>query len=153
MNDIPEDEARDLLARPLYCDECRDWEPAKGLKGVLETSCGLLNEEGTNVKLLLDLSFRRSPKTNTIRYVFSVFKRLPRGLDRVYQLDVSQWNRPVADKHNQSHEHVGNARNPGEASWQKWTFEEVMVYFCQQTNITFRPNLHHPEVLQLKGQK
>lgn len=153
MNDVPENEAVLLLSQPLVCEDCRDWEPIKEIIGRHETSCGLLNNQGINVRLFLDMSYRRSPKTNTVRCVFSVFKRLPRGLERVYQLDISQWNKPVNDKHSQSHEHVGTKRIPGDSAWQRWTFDDIMMYFCRRTNITFAPPLAHPEVLQLKEQK
>jgi hypothetical protein len=119
--DITESEARALLANPLYCEDCPDWTPRQQLKGSLETTCGLLDKDGISVRMLLELSFRRSAKTNNVRYLFSVFKRLPRGLERVYQLDVSQWNKPIFDKHNQSHEHIGATRIPGKSSWQQLT--------------------------------
>ncbi|MNT30549.1 hypothetical protein D3C72_1663480 [compost metagenome] len=116
-------------------------------------SCGLLDANGRSAKLIVELRFRRSSKTNVAQYVFSVFRRvLPKGLERVYQLDVMQWPKPVRDQHQMPHEHFGNERNLGDDSWAKWSYDEVLAYFCARTNITFVPPVPHPEELRLKGQ-
>ncbi|HBQ88685.1 MAG TPA: hypothetical protein DD803_04395 [Alcaligenes faecalis] len=154
MSKVNLHEARQLLSQRLTCEDSPDWAPLKGYKGFLSTSCGLLDTNGKSTRLIADLEFRRSPKTNVIRYVFSVYRReLRQGLERVYQLDVSQWPRPVKDLHQLPHEHMGDERTVGADHWSKWTYEEVLAYFCAQTNITFIPVVPHPEELRLKGQK
>lgn len=154
MSKVTLSEAKDLLSQPLTCEDSPDWSPTKGVKGLLSTSCGLLDSNGKSTKLIAELQYRRSAKTNVIRYVFSVYQRqLPKGLERVYQLDVPQWPRPVKDLHQLPHEHVGDERNLGADYWSKWQYEDVLEYFCTQTNITFMPDMPHPEELHLKGQK
>lgn len=153
MNDVPEAEARRLLANPLYCDDYPDWRPPKGTKGKLQVSCGLLNAEGVNVRLIADLIFSRSPSTRIVRYKFSVFLRGSSArLERVFQLDVSQWPRGAPSEHHRPHQHFGDNRQLGDATWASWTYDEVLERFCATTNITFRPPLPHPEELRLRGQ-
>lgn len=153
MNKVSGEEARKLLSQPLYCEDCPDWTAGRELKGLLSTSCGLLDSDGKSNKLIVELRYRRSAKTKTVQYVFSVFERSLGGLRRIYQLDITQWPRPVKDLHSMPHEHIGADRNDGDSTWSKWTFEQVLLHFCSQTNITFTPNIPHPEELRLKGQK
>ena len=152
MNDVPEDEARALLASPLFCDDCGQWRPPKGSKNIHETSCGLLDENGINVRLIVQLIFKRSVKTGLVSFQFSVFRRNPSGLERVYQLDVRGWPRGAPSNHHRPHEHFGDSRAIGNAAWEKWTYDEVMAYFCAATNIVFRPPVPHPEEFQLRRQ-
>ncbi|WP_238920911.1 hypothetical protein [Achromobacter xylosoxidans] len=153
MNNVTAEEALALLSSPLICEDCPDWVPGKELKGLLSTSCGLLDSTGRSAKLVAELRFRRSSKTHVAQYVFSVFRRtLPRGLERVYQLDILQWPKPVKDLHQMPHEHFGNERIQGDDSWSKWTYDEVLAHFCARANITFVPPVPHPEELRLKGQ-
>src|SRR5690625_1270095 len=152
MNDIPEDEARQLLTRPLFCEDCPEWRPPRGTKGMLQASCGLLDSDGINVQLIVDLIFKRSPKTDVVQYKFSVFRRGPAArLERVFQLDVTQWPKGFPSDHHKPHQHFGDKRNLADASWSDWTYDEVLKHFCAMTNITFQPPLSHPEELQLRG--
>ena len=152
MNDVPEAEARQLLASPLFCEDFPDWRPPKGTKGVHRVACGLLDSDGVNVRLVADLIFKRSPKTRLVQYKFSVFRRGPSArLERVFQLDVTQWPKGAPSKHHEPHEHFGDNREVGDAAWSKWTYDEVLARFCAMTNITFRPPLPHPEELHLRG--
>lgn len=151
MNNISEEEARALFIQPLICEDCSEWRYSPGVKGEMNTGAGLLNEQGVGVKLYADLTFRRSPKTNTVRYVFTVFRRGITGSERVYQLDITQWPKPVRDLHQMPHEHIGAGRYLGDDSWSTWTYHDVIARFCSQTNITFSPLIPDPEDFKLKG--
>ncbi|MGS1115991.1 hypothetical protein [Castellaniella sp. UC4442_H9] len=153
MNDVSEAEAREILAAALSCEDCPDWRPPKGTKGIHETSCGLLDSDGVNVRLVVDLIFKRSSKTGIVQYKFSVFRRgSPARLERVFQLDVIHWPKGAPSEHHKSHEHFGDNRTLGDASWEEWTYDDVMGRFRTMTNITFKPPVPHPEELQLRGQ-
>ncbi|MFY2945837.1 hypothetical protein ACOTF6_09430 [Achromobacter xylosoxidans] len=149
MNKIPEAEARAILATPRTCEDCRPWTPQKQLIGAYKTDTGLLDPAGVRSGLFVDLYFYRSPKTNICVYKFSVFKMTPSGSARVYQLDVRRSPKPIKDAHGMAHEHFGNGRTDGDASWNSWSYNEVMHYFCRQANITFDPALSHPEHFEL----
>lgn len=151
MNKVSEEEARSLFELPLVCEECPEWKYSPGVKGEMSTGAGLLNSHGVGVKLYTDLIFKRSPKTNTVRYIFSVFRRQISGIERIYQLDVMQWARPVRDLHQMPHEHMGTARNIGDDTWSTWNYHDVISRFCSQTNITFLPVINDPEDFKLKG--
>lgn len=152
MNDATEEEARRILAGPFVCEDCGEWTPSKSLNGLHETGCGLLGEDGVNLRLYVDMKYRRTEKTDSTHYMFTMFKRQPYGPERVYQLDVRQYPIVPRDAHSLPHEHIGNSRVTGDASWSKWTYDEVMAYFCRQANIEFRPTLPHPEEFRLKRQ-
>lgn len=154
MNTIKEEEALGLLAMPLTCEDYPDWVQSKEHKDLRAIACGLLDSNGKSVKLIAELRFRRSSKTKVVQYVFSVFRRvLSRGLERVYQLDITQWPKPVRDLHQLPHEHLGDTRAIGDDSWSTWTYDQVLAHFCSRTNIEFRPPAPDPEELRLKGQR
>lgn len=153
MNDIPEAEARTLLAKPLKCEDSPSWEPLRIQPDTFQIGVGVLDEFGIRTGLYVQLNFHRGLKTKSVTYQFSVFKRQPYGLERVYQLEVVQWSRPIKDAHKQSHEHFGDKRTPGDASWDNWQYDDVIKHFCSRTNIQFQPALMHPEHFQLRGQK
>ncbi|WP_119154170.1 hypothetical protein [Caldimonas tepidiphila] len=152
MQHIPEAEARALLAEPLICEDCPDWEHEKTQPHSLSTETGLVDADGIRTGLHVKLIFSRSPSTGIVRHIFTVYKRNPWGLTRVYQLEVSKWKKhQPKDKHQLSHEHIGRSRTEGDASWSHWTYDEIIVHFCRQTNITFKPPLSHPEDFRLRG--
>lgn len=151
MQDIPEAEARALLSGPLRCEDCDEWEPVRIQPGTFTTSAGVLDAHGVGTRLHVNLDYRNSQKTKTIKYVFSVFKRQPYGRDRVYQLEIVQSPSQSKDLHKRAHEHYGKARINVDASWCEWRYDEVLAYFCRQTNIAFEPKPPHPEHFQLKG--
>lgn len=150
MTDIPEAEARALLARQLYCHDIGEWSGWKLQQESVRAGMGLVDEQGLGVRLQVDLLFRRSKKTGTAHYIFTVFKQESYGLQRVYQLEVKQWARPVKDEHMRPHEHWGDSRVVGDKSWATWGFEQIIGYFCQQTGIVFQPAPTDPEAFELK---
>lgn len=81
----------------------------------------------------------------TTRYVFSIFLRKRYGQERVYQLEVVHGSPRSKDAHRRSHEHIGDLRLTGPAHWDNWSYHEVLVYFCAQTNIIFDPVLPSPK--------
>lgn len=151
MQDIPEYEARALLIEPRRCEDAPNWAPIKQQPGSFEIGVGVVDHEGKSTGLYVQLIFQRSYKTQIVRYRFTVFKRQRYGSDRVYQLQVNHFPRPVHDAHQRSHEHIGNRRVTGDAAWANWSYDDVIAYFCRQTNISFDPELLHPEHFRLVG--
>lgn len=150
MNDLPEEEARALLAEPLYCHEIEDWSDWKLQPGTVQASMGLVDHKGRGVRMQVALWYRKGAKTNLTHHVFTVFKQEPHGLERVYQLEIRQWGKALQDTHQMPHEHWGNARVVGTESWANWSYDQVLAYFCQQTKIVFEPPPEHPEYFALK---
>jgi hypothetical protein len=153
MIDLPESEARQLLNQELSCIDSPTWMPIKVQPGTSQIEVGVIDSSGHSARLLVQLIYKRSPKTKRISYRFSVFKRQPYGLERVYQLAIEQWPTQIKDLHTKSHEHFGDRRTIGHQSWDNWTFEEEILYFCQKTNIKFSPPISHPENFELIGGK
>ena len=151
MNIIPEMEARALLSTAMRCDMQGDWALEKVSPGTYVIESGLVDQEGVGTRMMVKLYFRRGHKTGIVNYVFSVFKRTPHSLDRIYQLDVRQNNRPIKNLHDRSHVHIGALRVPGLDEWSRWEFEDVLDYFCTSTNITMSPGPVHPEHFELRS--
>jgi hypothetical protein len=151
MNDIPEAEARSLLSCPLRCEGCEEWEPLRTQPGSFTTGAGVVDARGVGSRLYVQLDYRNSLKTRSVKYVFTVVKRQPYGRDRVYQLEIFQVPKQLKDIHRRSHEHFGDSRVLGDASWNDWGYDDVLAYFSKQTNIAFYPEPPHPEHFQLKG--
>lgn len=151
MQDIPEAEARALLSDPKRCEDSNSWNPIKLQPNNLEIGIGVVDLQGKSTGLYVHLLYQNSHKTKIIKYCFSLFKRQRYGSERVYQLQVNQFPVPVHDLHRYSHEHIGSLRVPGNASWSKWGYDDVIAYFCTQTNIVFDPELLHPEHFELIG--
>ena len=152
MRDVTEQDASALLAAPLLCEDCEDWKPSRTSKGLLEAGCGLISREGVNLRLYVDMRFRRTGKTNGRFYMFSIFRRQPYGQERIYQLDIRQYPVTPRDHHLLPHEHIGSARQIGDAEWLNWTYDQVLAHFCARTNVTFIPQLPHPDEFRLRGQ-
>lgn len=151
MNNIPESEARELLATASVCEFEGEWMPEKVSPGTFTTSAGLVDAEGVGRQMTVKLFFRRSQKTGIVKYVFSVYKRTPYSLDRIYQLDVTHTRKPIKNLHDMSHEHIGSLRRNGNESWSRWKFEDVLEYFCIATNIKMSPGPDHPESFELRS--
>lgn len=151
MNNIPEVEARELLATPGYCEFEGDWVPEKVSPGTFTVAVGLLDRDGVGRRMMVKLFFRRSQKTGLVKYKFGVYRRTPYGLDRVYELDVTQSRKPIKNLHDRSHEHIGALRRNGIEAWSKWEFEDVLEYFCAATNIKMSPGPDHPERFELRS--
>lgn len=151
MNDIPEAEARALLNRPTFCELDGDWCPEKVQSGTFSISSGLTDSDGVGTRMQVELQFRRGHRTGLVVYVFSVFKRTHHGTDRVYQLHVMQCKKPIKNLHDKSHEHMGALKTEGDDSWSRWSFQDVLEYFCNQTNITMTSGPVHPEHFELRS--
>jgi hypothetical protein len=150
MNDISESEARALLTKTLFCEDCESWKICKDSTYTHKCGSGLLDGQGVNVSLLVELSHFRHPITKQIRYVFSVFKKHPYGLDRVYQLDVLQCKKTIKNRHSKPHEHIGNKRIEGHDTWSNWSYDDCLRHFCNKTNITFNPAIQSPDNFNLR---
>ena len=151
MYDIPEPEARQLLSQPLKCQDAAGWNSAGVQRGSRGLQSGLVDRSGQPTGLYVDLFYFRRPHPLLVSYRFTVLRRNRSGVERVYQLTVNQSAKPIKDKHRQSHEHVGASRHTGTAKWQKWSYDEVLAYFCAKANVTFVPVPVHPELFRSKG--
>jgi hypothetical protein len=151
MRDLPAAEARSMLSNKSLCECDGEWSLLITQPGTFTIQAGLTDADGVGRQMEVSLNFRRSAKTGILYYKFTVFKRHPYGLERVYQLDIVQSRRPIKDVHKRSHEHMGDCRIDGNASWDNWSFDDVLLYFCQQTNIDFSPPPPDPEEYRLKG--
>lgn len=151
MQKIPEEEARALVSQPLFCEDIENWNPLKIQPGTAVCGNGILDADGQSVRMYVELSYRSTPRTKITKYVFTLFKRILRGKERVYQLEVTQTPKRVKDLHKLSHEHMGDLRTDGGATWDNWGYDEVLAHFCAATNITFVPKPAHPDDFQLRG--
>lgn len=142
---IHESEARILLSQPLRCEDALDWASIGVQRNIRVLQGGLIAPNDVATGLYVELQFRRRPRPLLISYTFSVLLRNRCSIERVYQLTVNQSAKVLKDKHSQSHEHIGGSRHIGTATWQKWSYDEVLAYFCARTNITFVPVPAHPE--------
>ena len=152
MQDPPEGEARSWLAQALVCDDPGDWVHERIPKGLVSLSCGLVDSEGVGTGLLLEFLFRRSPKTNIAKFVFSIFRLTPHGRLRAYQLDIEQFKITPKNSHSMPHEHFGDKSIDGNATWFDWSYDEILFRLCSQANVEFRPiQPIGPEVYELRG--
>jgi hypothetical protein len=144
MTDASVSEARQLLANVSYCDDCAAWMVLAGRLSGWGIRAGLTDTHGCATGLSVDLRFH-SGRTSTDKiYVFSVFSNKPYGAERVYQLSINQVRRQLKAAHQLPHEHVGDVRTMGTPDWTKWSYHEVLAYFCVRTNIVFRPTPPQP---------
>ena len=150
LNDIDTEEALALFAVPRTCEDDEGWLPQKQQADTWIAAAGVLNEDGSSARLLVELVFRRSSKTSRVWYKFTVFKRHASGLERAYQLDIQQFARQLPI-HDRPHEHFGSERIEGGCDWATWTFEQALQHFTERTTITFRPPVPHPEHFELRG--
>lgn len=104
-----------------------------------------------SVRRYVHLLYRHAYHTGTVSYVFTLFKRQPYGNERIYQLEINQFRRPVKDKHKVPHEHIGTLRRDGDATWASWRYDETIAYFSVAANVAFKPVPLHAEDFQLKA--
>lgn len=153
MESLDECEARAILLTPHRVEgaEAEDWQLLDKPKGAFEFEQGLVDEHGKNAGLVVSLHFYRSPKTQLITVKMSVFRQVKRQPPlRVYQLHITTQSYDPQNWHDEAHEHIGKGRYLVQ-QWHHWrSFGDVLQYFCQQTNITFDPELHDPEHLRLQ---
>lgn len=153
MQKIPEEEARALVRKPLFCEDIDDWSPLKVQRGTVVCGAGVLDENGESVRMYVELAYRNTHRTKITTYLFTLFKRYPYGKERVYQLEISQTPKRIKDLHKLSHEHMGSLRTLGDVNWGGWGYDEVLAHFCARTNITFKPRPSHPEEFQLTADR
>ncbi len=151
MRLVSPEEARSYLASPLICEDCPDWEPWNLQPTSVAITAGVLKENGSGARLIVELIYTRTHKAKEIKYRFTVFRREPWGNDPVYQLHIAQSAGAKKHLHSHPHEHVGTDRLAGDAVWAEWGYDEVLNLFCRRTNITFRPLPPHPDHFALKS--
>lgn len=151
MDSVTEDEARELLRQPLILEGGCDFVPTKQRHWHHEIERGLMRAaDGVRSGLIVKLEYVITRDTHLRTFQFGVFQTQLGGLRRVYQLTVTNSKRKIKDLHRLSHEHMGQSRSDPQPDWERWTFEQALAYFCQQTNITIDPPIDNPEELKLK---
>jgi len=153
VNDIPEEEAKQILSMPRVCEDPSDWVDLPRPPGTREFEQGLIDVNGERSGYVVSMLYNRSPKTKLMTLKFSVFQQGRRGdlLGRVYQMQITSSSYDPQDAHGEAHEHVGSGRYaiPG---WERWTgFNDALAYFSTRTNITFSPQIEDPEDFKLKS--
>ncbi|MGF6211804.1 hypothetical protein [Comamonas odontotermitis] len=143
INDIDTQEATNLFAVRRQCLDIEEWIPQKSQPNTWVASGGVLNMDETSANLLVELFFRKSQKTGTAWYKFTVFKRNLWGLERAYQLDIEQFTKKITP-HDLPHEHFGKDRISGERDWANWSFTESLQHFSRRTKINFLPDVEDP---------
>lgn len=143
INDLDTEDAIALFSVPRTCQDMGDWIPEKQQANTWTASCGVLNQDGSSAGLLVELFFRKSSKTGTAWYKFTVFKRHIWGPERAYQLDIEQFTKRISI-HDQPHEHFGKDRIAGDPAWASWSFEQGLQRFCERTKISFTPPVEDP---------
>lgn len=150
---IPEAQARLLLAQPKLCEDAEpeDWNLLDSPVGTFSLELGLVARANSKkINQVLQLHFRRSPITKLITLKMSIFlqeRRQPKV--RVYQLHITTKSYNPDNWHEEAHVHIGDSRHPV-PEWRQWKrFDDVIQYFCSQTNIEFKPPLEDPEELRL----
>lgn len=150
LTDLPCEEAKALLASPLYCDDCGDWVIDKQKPDTQTITCGLVNADGENSGLIVRVKYRLSRKTGIREFSFTVFKREINRQPRAYSLDIKSSPKRLPD-HDIPHEQWGPVRVNENQDWAGWTFMQVLRYFEKQTLISFRPVVEDPTSLSLRG--
>lgn len=148
MADISEHDARVLLRERLQCQDYGEWIASRDHPGTFLIRAGVTNAQGRATQLTVELRCRGFIKERARHYLFTVLVKDIFGERRVYQLEVNQPCRAIKDRHKRSHEHVGGTRRLGPEKWRDWSYDEVFLYFCSQTNIRFQPAPPEPWQLQ-----
>ncbi len=109
----------------------------------------MLNAEGARSGLTVQLVMHRGNRTGQAYFRFDLFRTTISGPEPVYGIHIKQAPRALKAVHNLPHEHVGDARVAGDATWLQWGYAQVLARFCEQTGIEFRPPPPDPEDFQL----
>jgi hypothetical protein len=151
IDDVPEDEARALLAEPSVCPEIGPWIPKSRPLVGYEAGAGLLDESGNPRGMSVQLDVAQGRKTRLWTYRFTVYRLGMHSPSRVYQLEVTNFPTLPKDKHAWPHEHIGRGKVVGDAGWLRWSYDAVLARFKLATNITFVPDIDDPSVFKLEG--
>lgn len=151
MRDMPEQEARSLLEVGSKCPGAVPWVPSRSAGLQWSAGAGLVDGQGSPRGLYVELVARQVLKPNMRAYRFSVYRTLPQGPQRVYQLDVPQWPNLPRDQHHWPHEHIGNRRIAGDEGWVRWSLADAIDRFCAATNTKFEPEIPDPFEFRLQG--
>lgn len=150
MRDMPEAEARAILAQALICPDPPAWSVHRNQPGTFMMECGLIDNTGARSGLHVHLLVHVGQRTGLRTFKFSVFRMSLGSQARVYQLHVRQAPRPLSNHHDRPHEHVGNLRKTGDATWRRWGYAQAIGYFCATTGIRFDPPIADPEIFELR---
>jgi len=147
---MPHAEALTLLSPGKTCQDPADWVPSKVQLGTHQLSNGILGQDGSFCGLTVQLVVHRGPKTNMAQFRFDLFKVTISGPEPVYSLHIKTAPKALKAAHNMPHEHIGDLRVTGDASWLKWGYPEALARFCERTGIEFIPPPLDPEEYRLR---
>src|SRR4051812_23478199 len=82
VNTISEKEARQLLNRPLFCEEWSAWKLARSRQSTLECAAGILNENFRDAGMVVVLRCACGAGRTIVSFAFSVYKRNRYGTER-----------------------------------------------------------------------
>lgn len=150
MQDATVEEARALLAPGSICEDAPDWLASENRPWHRSVEHGLLRADGTRAGLILTVDFVFSQRTQITKFQFGIYRGLVGGRQRVYQLTINQARKPLKDRHAWSHEHYGDERTTCPDGCDAWTFEQLLAYFCERTNLSIRPPIEDPATFRLK---
>lgn len=150
MQDATLEEARALLDPGSICEDAPEWLDSESRPWHRGIEHGLLRPDGTRAGLILTVDYVFSPKTQLTKFQFGIYRGLLGGRQRVYQLTVNQARKPIKDRHAWPHEHYGDQRFACPDGCDTWTFDQVLSYFCDRTNVVLRPPIEDPTTFRLK---
>jgi hypothetical protein len=113
----------------------------------LRIEAGLTDVNGSSLPLTVELRFGTDGSKKRRKYVFSLLRWNRYNKERVFQLEVSQAAKPPKDHHSVSHQHYGEQRSEVPGALTSAGFDELLLYFCRQTSIEFRPPPVDPATL------
>jgi hypothetical protein len=142
------DDTSDVPAgRFLICRDYSDWVVSGVPKLQFRLTAGLTTAQGERVPLTVELRFLTDVNNKRRKYVFSLLRQVRYKKERVFQLEISQPPKPAKDKHSASHEHHGEERVDVSEVLAAGRFDELLLYFCSQTKVEFRPPPVDPTTL------
>ena len=149
MIDIPESEALVILSQPKLCYDCT-WAPIKTQAYAMEAVMGLVDQSEQRIRQYIRLQYQSHPVVGSTTYLFTLFSQKITGVERIYQLEVRQYKKPIKSAHQLPHEHIGKSRVNGSDSWSTWGYDEAIAHFGSRTNIVFMPEVVHPNKFELR---
>lgn len=150
-DDLPTEEASELLARIKYGDPGDGWDVSKDLPSVFNCAFGLTDEKGMRIQgVVAEFLVKIGQKPPSTHFVFTVYKTEVRRRRRAYQLEIFQNGRRNRCEHDLPHEHVGQARSAGFPEWLNLTYDEALGMFCNRTNLTLQTDLRDPTRIDLR---
>lgn len=131
------------------CPDPAGWVPLRTQAGTYRLETGVLGPDGSFGGLSVQLVMHRGNKTGQAYFRFDLFRSTVSGAEPIYGVHIKQAPRALRTQHNMPHEHIGDRRVVGDASWLQWGYAQVLARFCEQTRIEFQPPPSDPEEFRL----